>query len=470
MPATDVLQMGKTFNMVPLHGTKRGFAVPAPPVLRTLATGKPHPKDKEVDGRACTFTWNHPAFYVGTMEYKKLGKAGFTKTVLAVQEVTQQEWHDNMLLWRTYLNNEAVNFTSTHAMVTKNLANNKLISRGNTISTGPITVSGNTATLPIITTPAPLPTPLVVTPIPTPTWDPMDPDIAHDLFVVPDDNPHFLPDTELFMMLDHAAEQAMRSGDPRMMLIMGDTSTGKTESVIVWAARNDWLHCRIDCGQFGEIYDVTGPIKAVEKNGQSITQWVKGKTIRAMADPRPAVIHLDEINRISDVKAVNVLLPFLDSSKQSYFDDDQSWMKLNGIKLIIATMNGDTRGDDIGEYVGTQPLDQAFISRFPIRRQLRYPSPDRLKPILEAKNQGIIPEADIDTLALIATELVALNKFVPNLRELFACLEFLKAGVDMFHALKWTVGGVYKDDGTPASDYISFKGILIGKNIPVDEI
>jgi hypothetical protein len=188
-----------------------------------------------------------------------------------------------------------------------------------------------------------------------------------------------------------------------------------------------------------------------------------------MADPRPAVIQLDEVNRISDVKAMNVLFPFFDSAKQSYFDDAQAWMKLNGVKLIIATMNGDTRGDDIGEYVGTQPLDQAFVSRFPIRRQLKYPDTQKLLKILQARSQGRVDDQALQNVSEIAQELVALNKFVPNLRELFAALDFLAAGIDMYHALKWTVGGIYKDDGTAGCDFTSFKAVLIGKNINVDE-
>jgi hypothetical protein len=446
-----------TFRDVPLKSTVRGFAIPRPPVLRSLPiTGKTHPKDKEWDGRGARFTWTPGRYYVGTMVYKPMGIPGFTKTITQAEEVDANSWRAAMQLWRQYLHDNAADFTTTYATVIGSATNSTIISHPN-----------HTAPTVVPTTP-----PVIVVPngpLPVRSWDPADLDIAHDLFDVPEDNTEFLEDKETFQIIDELWRQAMVNNDSRHLLIYGDTSTGKTEHPKIWCARNDVLWCRIDCGAFGEIYDVTGPIKAKEQNGVSVTEWIKGKTIRAFADPRPVVLQFDEVNRISDVKAMNILFPFLDSSRQSYFDDNQTWMKSNGVKLVIATMNGDTRGDDIGEYVGTQPLDQAFISRFPNRRQLRYPSTEKLVSILEARNAGVLPEDKIQLLSQIATELVALNKFVPNFRELFAALDFMKGGIDIFHALKWTVGGIYKDDGTAASDYTSFKAVLIGKNINVDE-
>jgi hypothetical protein len=462
MAATVLLTDERTFFDVPLKATKRGFNIPRPPVLRTLLNGADNANDKEVDARGATFTWTPKTYYTGTVVYKPVGKAGFTKTVTAIKQVTAPEWNDAMRLWKHFLQNNAENWTNTHHAVCQNMVNSTLVSHATTVVTKP------PVTLPTVATP--LPIPIQNGPITIPAWDPTDPDIAHDLFDIPQDNPAFLEDKETFNILDEAWRQAMAGNDSRHVLIYGDTSTGKTEHPKIWCARNGVLWCRIDCGAFGEIYDVTGPIKAVANPaGGSYTEWVKGKTIRAFADPRPVVLQFDEVNRISDVKAMNVLFPFLDSSRQSYFDDNQSWMKSNGVKLIVATMNGDTRGDDIGEYVGTQPLDQAFISRFPIRRQLRYPTADRLAEILQARNQGVLPDQTIMTVAEIATELVALNKFVPNFRELFAAIDFLKGGIDLFHALKWTVGGIYKNDGTAASDYVSFKAVLTGKNINTDE-
>jgi hypothetical protein len=461
MPATSVLDREMVFLSVPLKSTKRGFAIPFPAVLRKRAIdGKENPKDKEWDGRSASFTWTPQRFYAGRMVYTPVGKAGFTKTITDVNEVDHATWAQTMQAWRQYLRDHAEDFTNTHAIVNRQAVNSALLSH-----------AVATPTRPVPTTPTPQVMPIVVNngPLPMPTWDPADPDIAHDLFDVPADNPNFLPDRELFQIFDASWKDAITANDSRHILVYGDTSTGKSEHPLIWAARNDILVCRVDCGGFGEIYDVTGPIKAVERNGSSVTEWVKGKLIRAFADPRPALILLDEGNRISDVKAMNILFPFLDSARQSYFDDASAWMKLNGVKLIVMTMNGDTRGDDIGEYVGTQPLDQAFISRFPIRKQLRYPDADKLTNILTARAQNRVSPDQIRTVAEIAQELVALNKFVPNLRELFACLDFLIQGVDIYHALKWTVGGIYKFDGTAACDFVSFRAVLIGKNINVDE-
>lgn len=480
MTATQVLERNTTFHNVPLTSTLRGFAVPYPAILRIHPlTGKPRSQDKEWDGRSApsTLVWNKQTKtrYLGTMVCEAKGKASYEKTITSVREVTPDEWRDAVKDWASFLVNSAETYTNTYPTVIANLGH---YARN-------VTLTGSNPqaqTVPTVATPTPVPIPDVITPdpalgmahgtngaLPIKTWDPADQDIAHDLYDVPADNPNFIIDPETSEILDTQWALAMANDEPRMVLIYGDTSTGKTETPIIWAARNDVLHCRIDCGAFGEIYDVTGPIKAAEKNGHSITQWVRGKTIRAMADPRPAVIQLDEVNRISDVKAMNVLFPFLDSARQSYFDDAETWMKLNGVKLIVATMNGDTRGDDIGEYVGTQPLDQAFISRFPVRKQLRYPDADKLGTILKAHVQGAVDDQAVETVAEIAVELVALNKFVPNLRELFAALDFLRQGKDLYKALKWTVGGIYKDDGTAACDFTSFKAVLIGKNINVDE-
>jgi MoxR-like ATPase len=477
MPTSFVLNAERVFENVPVTSTLRGFAVPFPAILRIQATsGKPNPKDKEWDGRSASLSFNRTVktHYLAKILHKPVGKAGFTRSFLSVQEVDIPTWNRARDEWATFLINNAEDFTSTHATVIENLRGRvprsvltgaRPGSAGNTVSN----TQGANVPNPPATAPVPTPVAVAVQNVTAPTWDPDDLDIAHDLFEVPMDNPNFMPDRETFEILDAAWKRAIAINGPVMVLIYGDTSTGKTEHPIIWAARNGQLHCRIDCGAFGEIYDVTGPIKAKESNGVSVTEWIKGKTIRAMADPRPAVIQLDEVNRISDVKAMNILFPFFDIARKSYFDDNQTWMHLQGAKVIVSTMNGDTRGDDIGEYVGTQPLDQAFISRFPIRRQLRYPDATKLAQILTARSNGTIGQPLIDTVAQIAVELVALNKFVPNLRELFAALDFLADGKDLFHALKWTVGGIYKDDGTSGSDYISFKAVLNGKGINTDE-
>ena len=500
MTTQFVLDKPRTFVDVPVKATQRGFALPYPPVLRVnIATGKPQAKDKEWDGHLVP----HPAageYGLATIEYRDAGKAGVTKRVTAFKELTFGEWLKALPAWRQVLEH-ADDWTSTHVLVKQAIASRVRLNVTTQVRAGTPTLSGNVVTVPIITTPAAI-TPgsvaeayeaeqpnqvevavteyvdaqgadsglQVTTPRAQVTieWDPADPQIANDLFHVPAADPGFVMDVEARELLDATWALIQKDGIPRFVIFYGHTSTGKSELPQVWCNSNDVLHCRIDCGGFQEVYDVTGPIMAKEQNGVSVTEWIKGKTVRAMADPRPAVIQLDEGNRIADAKAMNILFPFFDSARRSYFDEAQAWMELRGAKMVILTMNGNTKGDDIGDYVGTQPLDQAFISRFPIRKQFRYPEQGKLVDILTRRAPAGIALEDIEKISSVAQELVALNKYVPNLRELIQCLNFMGAGYSLYRALKWTVGGIYEDNGTADCDWASFAAVMSGKGVPME--
>lgn len=493
MTTSFVLDKPRTFLDVPVKATARGFALPYPPVLRVnIGTGKPQAKDKEWDGHLTP----HPAngeYCLATIEYRNQGRAGVTKRVTSAVVVTENHWKLTLPAWRQVLEH-ADDWTNTHALVKQAIASRVRLNVSR-VTTPSVAVAP--AAFPAAITPgsvaaaeeeAPEPDQVEVAvtqfvdaqgadsglQVETPRaqvtieWDPSDPQIANDLFHVPAADPGFVMDAEARELLDATWALIQKDGIPRFVIFYGHTSTGKSELPQVWCNENDILHCRIDCGGFQEVYDVTGPIMAKEQNGVSVTEWIKGKTVRAMADPRPAVIQLDEGNRIADAKAMNILFPFFDSARRSYFDEAQAWMELRGAKLVILTMNGNTKGDDIGDYVGTQPLDQAFISRFPIRKQFRYPEQDKLVTILQRRAPAGIDPADIDKIASVAQELVALNKYVPNLRELIQCLNFMGAGYSLYRALKWTVGGIYENNGTADCDWASFAAVMSGKGVPME--
>ena len=286
---------------------------------------------------------------------------------------------------------------------------------------------------------------------------------------VPQVRPEFIPDTsleEFCILLDSMAQV---EGKPKNGMVLGVTAAGKTFGVEQAAAKLGRLFIRIDMSKVGEIYDLVGPMLAVEENGVPVTKWIPSAFIKAIQDPRPKWILLDELNRTQSPHALNFLMPLLDDSHRSYFDEGEQWVEMDPKTVIFATQNGDVRGNDTGDYVGTQPLDQAIVSRFPARVQVHYPPEPKIVAILQ-KAAPNLPMVEIKLIAGVATELAKAKYQMPNLRELIEAAKMRQMGKSLYQALCLTIGGLYPYNRTPDCPFMTFRATLQGKGVALDPL
>ena len=111
------------------------------------------------------------------------------------------------------------------------------------------------------------------------------------------------------------------------------------------------------------------------KDGQTI--WQNGPVIEAME--RGAVLLLDEIDLASN--KIMCLQPILEGSG-IYVKKINKFVKPKFGFNVIATANTKGQGSDDGKFIGTNVLNEAFLERFPVTFEQKYPSVATEKKIL----------------------------------------------------------------------------------------
>lgn len=402
-----------TFSRVPVMGHPQGLKVPVSPFYR----GK-----QDNIYVTTTLTADVDQYYLAELEVKPHGMGDFQRKFHSLQTVTETEWKARVVEFE-----------------------NQLMASGQRYQEQQ-----------------------------TDQWD-NHPELTKptrritNILEVPPVRPEFIPDTKLESFCTLLDEMAQNEGRPKNGLVLGVTAAGKTFGVEQAAAKLGRLFIRIDMSKVGEIYDLVGPMLAVEDNGVPVTKWIPSAFIKAMQDPRPKWILLDELNRTQSPHALNFLMPLLDDSHRSYFDEGEAWVEMDPKTVIFATQNGDVRGNDTGDYVGTQPLDQAIVSRFPARVQVHYPSEPKIVEILN-KVAPQLEIKEIKLIAAVATELSKQKYQMPNLRELVEAAKIRQMGKSLYQALSMTVGGLYPYNQTPDCPFMTFRATLQGKGITLEAL
>ena len=104
------------------------------------------------------------------------------------------------------------------------------------------------------------------------------------------------------------------------------------------------------------------------KDGQTV--WQNGPVIEAME--RGAVLLLDEIDLASN--KIMCLQPILEGSGVFVKKINRFVKPAHGFN-VVATANTKGQGSDDGKFIGTNVLNEAFLERFPITFEQRYPKP-----------------------------------------------------------------------------------------------
>ena len=111
------------------------------------------------------------------------------------------------------------------------------------------------------------------------------------------------------------------------------------------------------------------------KDGQTV--WSNGPIIEAME--RGAVLLLDEIDLASN--KIMCLQPVLEGSG-IFVKKINKWVLPKQGFNVIATANTKGQGSEDGKFIGTNVLNEAFLERFPVTFEQKYPSVAIEKKIL----------------------------------------------------------------------------------------
>ncbi len=149
------------------------------------------------------------------------------------------------------------------------------------------------------------------------------------------------------------------------VFITGLSGNGKTMGVVQACADNRRELIRVNITIETDEDDLLGGYRL--KDGQTV--WQNGPVIEAME--RGAVLLLDEIDLASN--KIMCLQPILEGSGVFVKKINKFVKPAPGFN-VIATANTKGQGSDDGKFIGTNVLNEAFLERFPITFEQKYPS------------------------------------------------------------------------------------------------
>jgi len=149
------------------------------------------------------------------------------------------------------------------------------------------------------------------------------------------------------------------------VFITGLSGNGKTMGVTQACAENRRELIRVNITIETDEDDLLGGYRL--KDGQTV--WQNGPVIEAME--RGAVLLLDEIDLASN--KIMCLQPILEGSGIFVKKINKFVKPAEGFN-VIATANTKGQGSEDGKFIGTNVLNEAFLERFPITFEQKYPS------------------------------------------------------------------------------------------------
>ena len=165
----------------------------------------------------------------------------------------------------------------------------------------------------------------------------------------------------------------VKSGKFYPVFITGLSGNGKTMGVTQACAENKKELIRVNITIETDEDDLLGGYRL--KDGQTV--WQNGPVIEAME--RGAVLLLDEIDLASN--KIMCLQPILEGSGV-FVKKINKFVKPKEGFNVIATANTKGQGSEDGKFIGTNILNEAFLERFPVTFEQKYPTMSIEKKIL----------------------------------------------------------------------------------------
>lgn len=158
------------------------------------------------------------------------------------------------------------------------------------------------------------------------------------------------------------------------LFITGLSGNGKTFSVEQSCAEHNRELFRVNITIETDEDDLLGGFRLVNDS----TKWFDGPVIRAMKSG--AVLLLDEVD-LGSTKLL-CLQPILEG-KGILLKKINQYVKPAPGFTIIATANTKGQGSETGKFIGTNVLNEAFLERFPVTFEQRYPEETVERTILK---------------------------------------------------------------------------------------
>jgi len=165
----------------------------------------------------------------------------------------------------------------------------------------------------------------------------------------------------------------VKSGKFYPVFITGLSGNGKTMGVTQACAENKKELIRVNITIETDEDDLLGGYRL--KDGQTV--WQNGPVIEAME--RGAILLLDEIDLASN--KIMCLQPILEGSGV-FVKKINKFVKPKEGFNVIATANTKGQGSEDGKFIGTNILNEAFLERFPVTFEQKYPTMSIEKKIL----------------------------------------------------------------------------------------
>lgn len=167
---------------------------------------------------------------------------------------------------------------------------------------------------------------------------------------VPEVDPYFYADSDVLNILDKLHK--ISGKHPVNILVAGRQGCGKSSIVRQFAAVHNKPLATFQVGVLSEPSQLFGEY-ALENGETKYKQFLFPKALQTPG----CVIHLEEINRPENPKALNMLFSILSDDRQVWMDELGLLEVAPGV-IFFATLN---EGDD---FVGTELLDPALRDRF----------------------------------------------------------------------------------------------------------
>ena len=170
------------------------------------------------------------------------------------------------------------------------------------------------------------------------------------------------------------------------VFVTGLSGNGKTMSILQACAENKKECIRVNVTIETDEDDLLGGYRL--KDGQTV--WQNGPVIEAME--RGALLLLDEIDLASN--KIMCLQPILEGSGV-FVKKINKFVKPKEGFNVIATANTKGQGSEDGKFIGTNILNEAFLERFPVTFEQRYPNTKTEEKILN-NTLSIVGKKDAD--------------------------------------------------------------------------
>lgn len=170
------------------------------------------------------------------------------------------------------------------------------------------------------------------------------------------------------------------------VFVTGLSGNGKTMSILQACAENKKECIRVNVTIETDEDDLLGGYRL--KDGQTV--WQNGPVIEAME--RGALLLLDEIDLASN--KIMCLQPILEGSGV-FVKKINKFVKPKEGFNVIATANTKGQGSEDGKFIGTNILNEAFLERFPVTFEQRYPNTKTEEKILN-NTLSIVGKKDTD--------------------------------------------------------------------------